>query len=193
VKFKGDTTLTKYILHGGRTSLVSTDNDDFFREITLGLNAPIKILLNYFSRDDDWNVLAESDKKNILKQAGNKNVTFEIADPDKLANQLKKASVMYMRGGKTLKLLESLRKTPNLGSLFKGKVIAGSSAGAYALAKYYYGNDSKKLAEGLGILNIKVYVHYSTSDVHIIEKLKNFKEDLEILVLRETKFQIIFS
>ncbi len=183
---------TKYILHGGRTSLKNKDNYDFFREITSGIEGPIKILLNYFSRDDDWNLLAESDKEKILKQAGDKKVTFEIADPDKLGSQLKEANVMYMRGGKTSKLLEKLKKTPNLETLFKGKVIAGSSACVYSLAKYYYGNDSKKLAEGLGLLNIKAYAHYKTSDIHIVEKLKNYKEDMEIIVLPESKFQIIF-
>ena len=91
--------MTKYILHGGNTSDKNKHNDNFFAEIGNSASKGGTVLLNYFSRNDDWNILAEGDKEKILINTSSKNLKFEIAQSSTLVKQIKKADVMYMRGG----------------------------------------------------------------------------------------------
>ena len=186
--------MTKYILHGGNTSEPNIDNNSFFKEMTVGFRGKTTILLNYFSRkDDEVTQKFEQDKRRFLRLSKNKYLVFEIAQAETLARQLKKANVMYMRGGTTAWLTEKMSRTSNLKALFKGKVIAGSSAGAYALSKYYWGNDAKKIDKGLGVLNIKTYCHYSPKDKLIVSRLLKYKEDLPLLILPNHKWTVFFN
>ena len=186
--------MTKYILHGGNTSESSSDNDSFFREMTLGMKGEVQVLLNYFSRkEDEVQEKFEQDKRSFFTNSKNKDLNFEIAEEKQLADQLKRADVMYMRGGNTSRLVEKMKYTKNHKKLFEGKVIAGSSAGAYALSKYYWGNDTRKIGKGLGILNIKTYCHYLPEDSLIIKMLLKHKENLPLLVLQNYKWTIIFN
>lgn len=185
--------MTKYILHGGNTREVNPDNDSFFQEMTLGGKGKTLVLLNYFSREDnEIEELAKQDKQRFLLNSKNKELEFEIAQPEIFAEQLKKAYVMYMRGGETDKFKEKLSRTSNIEKLFKNKVIAGSSAGVYVLSKYYWGNDNAKIGEGLGILNFKAFCHYQPKDIDIIEKLLQHKEDLPLLVLPNYKWVVLY-
>ncbi len=186
--------MTKYILHGGYTRESNSDNDTFFREMTQGLTGKVSVLLNYFatveeSRNEQY---FKEEKERLLQNSENKDLEFEIARVGKLKEQLEKAGVMYMRGGSSHKLLEGLSKTSELEKLFEGKVIAGSSAGACALSKYYVSNDSGKIGEGLGILNIKCYCHYEEGDENV-PKLKAYKEALPILTLPNCKWAIFYQ
>lgn len=76
--------MTKYMLHGGNTSDKNKHNDSFFTEIGNSASKGGTILLNYFSRDDDWNKLADGDKEKILRNSKNKNFKFEIAQSSTL-------------------------------------------------------------------------------------------------------------
>ena len=184
--------MTKYILHGGDTFKKNDDNNNFFREMTLGLEGRIKILLNYFAREEsEFNKLAKQDIKRLLRYSKNKNLEFQIATPEKFKKQLRWMNVMYMGGGRTIKLLKKLRNIKNIKRLLEGKVIAGSSAGAYALSRYYYGNNSKILGKGLGVLNIKCYCHCKPEDTKIIKKLIGYKEELPLILLPNYKMFII--
>ena len=66
------------------------------------------------------------------------------------------------------------------------------------MAKYYYGLDSLKLCEGLGLLPVKIIVHWHSDynapnidwDKAYLE-LKNYKEDLPIITLAEGQFEVI--
>lgn len=187
--------MTKYILHGGYTREPNSDNDTFFREMTQGLTGKVSVLLNYFAtveepRNEQY---FKEEKERLLQNSENKDLEFEIAKVDKLKEQLEKADVMYIRGGSSKKLLEAISKTPNLEKLFEGKTIAGSSAGAYALSKYFWNNDSGKLREGLGILNIKCFCHYKTEDKEDLKKLLEYKENLPIITLPDYKWVVLYK
>jgi cyanophycinase-like exopeptidase len=184
--------MTKYILHGGGTSNEHPDNDSYFREMTKGFgDNTVNILLNYFSREDDLDNLVKQDKPKFEKNSVAKKLNFEVADPDNLASQIKKCDVMYMRGGVTGKLKSLISKTPNLEKLFEGKVISGSSAGVYVLTKHYYGNDSHKFGEGLGILNIKAFCHYKPKDSDVVEELLKIGEELSTIILPDYKWEVL--
>jgi peptidase E len=186
--------MIKFVLHGGDTSENNNDNNSFFREMTVSRKKNINILLNYFSRKaEDVERCFNQDTKRFKKVSFVKDLEFKIADPKKLAEQLNWADVMYMRGGWTELLIKKLAKTKDLEKLMEGKVIGGSSAGVYCLAKYYYGNDSKKIGKGLGILKLKTYCHYENKDAKIVEQLTSYKEDLPLLALPNYKWVVMYK
>jgi len=81
-----------------------------------------------------------------------------------------------------------------------GKVVAGTSAGAEILSKYSYNLDTSELSENLGLLPIKFIPHWQSDykDIKnnsvdwkkVYHELKNYKEDLEIVTLREGEFKV---
>lgn len=186
--------MTKYILHGGNTSENYFDNRYFFKSMTDGFRGEVKVLLNYFSRPlDEWKTLEKEDSNKIKRLSKAKKVSCEVATVDDFLSQLKRADVMYMRGGDTLALIKHLKRYPKLTTHFEGKVIAGSSAGVYALSKYYYTNDRRRIEKGLGVLNIKVYCHYLPDDKNTVERLLKYKESLEFIVLPSFKSVVIYK
>lgn len=188
--------MTKYILHGGYVGAINEDNDNFFREFVVGLDKEINILLCYFAKKEELkeNEKFQRDSKRIYDVNNNKKINCIFADRKNFSNQVKNADVIYFGGGSTFLLLEELKTIKNLEKLFKNKVIAGSSAGAYVFCKYFYENDDDKLGRGLGILDLKCFCHFDESKLKLVEKLRNYKEkDLEILTLPEFKYQIIYK
>lgn len=189
--------MTKFILHGGDTRELNSDNNSFFGEMTQGFKGKVKILLCYFSRkDDDITRCFEQDKKRFLQNSKNKNLKFEIADQKILKEQLVRSDVFYMRGGETAKLLKKLSSTKNLIRLFDGKVVAGSSAGAYVLSKYYWNHGESSLNEfsrGLGIIKVNTLCHYEQERSDIVSKFLKYKKDLPLLALPNYKWAIIYK
>jgi peptidase E len=186
--------MTKFILHGGATSLPIEENKLFFREILKGLKSPIKLLIIYFSREEEeWPKLLKQDKPKFMTAAGKRKVDITLASKnlDEFVDQLKRADAIYMRGGDTPKLKKILSRVKNFKALLKGKVVAGSSAGAYVLAEYCYSNHLKGFLRGFGILPIKVFGHYTNDQKNVLEKLKKHKEDLKTYAIEEGKFVVI--
>ncbi|MPN10521.1 hypothetical protein SDC9_157816 [bioreactor metagenome] len=89
--------------------------------------------------------------------------------------------------------MEKLKNINKLESLFEGKTIIGSSAGACVLGKYFYDNDYDKLDEGLGIINFKIFCHYDESGLELVKKLDNYKEKLELLLLPAYKHKVVYK
>lgn len=191
--------MTKYILHGGYTSRKTDDNKKFFSEIVKGLSNPVKILCVYYAKEDKskWSELFENDKENFSFASPQKTLNLEIANDktDAFIEQISNADVIYMRGGKSTHILqEYLEKVSDLEKLWSGKVVAGSSAGAIVLSKYYYENDDdmRPYNKGLGILPIKVFCHYTQEQSDKLRKLKEYGENIEtIYTIPDEKFFII--
>lgn len=129
----------------------------------------------------------------FLTIAPDKKINVELASDDAgvFINQIKNADAIYLSGGNTFVLLNFLRKISGLEDIWQGKVVAGSSAGALALAKYFYENDDDSFGEGLGILPMKIFCHYSADRLGKIKELKAYKENLEIKAIPEEHFIII--
>ena len=111
---------TKFVLHGGFTPGQSgEDNSKFYSEILKDAPEGAKILLVCFAKDIEkvsnatTKVIAEFNKNKWQKE-----ITFEVANEQTFVEQIKSADVIYFHGGKTLKLLEALKKFPNLNDLF---------------------------------------------------------------------------
>lgn len=193
--------MTKYFLHGGMTGVSCENNDNYYKEILNSVSGPAKVLLVYFAAEKDrWNELAEWHKDKFMAQADGKEIEFQIAsdDLDEFAKQIKWCDIVYIRGGSTPMLQSQLEKVSNLQELFEGKIVAGSSAGAIAFAKYYYDQDSDKIFEGLDILHVKMITHYlstgqyaATSGKDKLKMLEDYKEKLPVYAIKETEFVVV--
>jgi hypothetical protein len=190
--------MTKYYLHGGKASVNSEGNKKFFQRLVDGLDTTVNFLCVYFARDRrinknwNWDVMFEEDKKQISSFCPKTKFNFVLASRDihDFSKQLKNAHVVFLKGGITPSLYKVLKKIPNLEKSFNGKIIAGSSAGALVLAKYYYDGDYDTYSEGLGILPIKMICHWGEQRHSKLEDLKKFGEELEIYTIPEEKFFI---
>lgn len=191
--------MTKYILHGGEIGRSSIHNQKYFKEMVKDLAAPIKILLVYFAREKKkWQDFMSYDVVKFEKAAEGKKIECSLAsgDTEKLIEQIGEAKVIYIIGGSDRPLQKVFSQLSDLPALFSGKVVAGSSAGANMLAKYYYAVDREKVEKGLGVLPIKVLSHfegdnYAGNDKDRVEALKNYGDDLKIYTLPETKYSVI--
>lgn len=186
--------MTKYVLHGGDTRFVNPDNNGFFAAMTLGLEGKVRILLNYFARDEsEIDQCLQEDKERFMQNSENKDLEFIVADVNNLATQLENANVMYIRGGNTAQLVKKMKKVNDIEKLFNNKVIGGSSAGVYVLCKYYWENDNSTLGDGLGIFNIKALCHYKPEDKEVVNKLLAYKEYLPLLTLPNHKWIVVYK
>ncbi len=182
--------MTAVILHGGHAGAATPRNDEFFRAMVQGASEPVRLLLIPFARKTSTERKEVSQRHSLRLQWLNQGVrlTVTIADEIKLADQIRQADVIYMVGGDTGTLVSALRAVPNITELLTGKTLAGSSAGAYALGKYYRDNDTAKLGEGLGLLNIKVFAHFSPSVLPEYNELAQYQENLPIVALPEEEW-----
>jgi peptidase E len=186
--------MTKFILHGGATRNKTENNRKFFHEMTDGLPDPVNILCAYFAKEKEkWQELFKEDKINFSSAAPGKVLNFFMANVEtqNLTEQIKKADVIYLRGGTTGKLQAMLGRVKNLKELFKGKVVAGSSAGAYVLATYYPDKENTIISKGLELLPIKTFAHYTEEHKNQLEILKKYGEELEVYAIPEEKFEVI--
>lgn len=185
---------TKFILHGGYTREQNELNEGFFKELAQSVPDGGTILLVYFASDDIGKF--EDDKKRISNFVENKEVTFVKATENDFINQVKNADVIYLRGGDTQKLKTQLSIYPELYESILGKTIAGSSAGAYVLSKYYYSNSKEEVFEGFGFLPIRVICHHQSkihpvsADIDPLTKIDRFDNGLELVLLRDYEWKV---
>lgn len=182
---------TKYILHGGAAHIPSEKNDNFFKEILNESPSIPKILICLFGKDKARIPPNKAEDVHQFERNNNgKKLAIKVADEDKFLEQIKWADIIYLHGGSPTEKLEIFKKYDGLEELFKGKTIAGESAGAYVLATYIYSNFKKRVFQGLGILPLKLICHYNSGDeIH----LKNAPEDLETLLLEEYQYKVFYK
>ena len=89
------------------------------------------------------------------------------ADAPELAETLTKSKLIYLLGGFPQYLAQTLNGSRSwqalLDAYLSGAVIAGSSAGAMVLCKYYYDPLSSRVVEGLNLVNhICILPHHNT-------------------------------
>lgn len=186
--------MTKYILHGGATRNKTEDNSRFFGEIISSLSNNATILCVYFAKPKElWSEIFRQEKINFSSVAKGKVINFLLAseETDIFVEQIKKSDAIFLRGGDTDKLKEALSGVGDLGDLWKDKVVAGSSAGVYVLSKYYYTNTKDGISEGLGILPIKSFCHYTDEKQVKLEELKSYRENLKVYAIPEEKYFVI--
>ncbi|OGI71588.1 hypothetical protein A3B84_02135 [Candidatus Nomurabacteria bacterium RIFCSPHIGHO2_02_FULL_35_13] len=176
---------TKFILHGGfsREKAPIQENDKFFQEILKDASGNVRVLLVYFAeREEMVQLRIEQDKEQLNKNKGLKNLHFKVASEETFTQDCAWADIIYLHGGRTIKLIEILKKYQNLEQVFSGKTIVGDSAGANVLGQLFYSKNSKEVGEGLRILPFKIVVHYVDGTPN---PLAHIEPNLETLFLHE--------
>jgi len=180
---------TKLILHGGfDRGRKEEDSSDFYAEILKDLPEKAKVLIVPFAKDLDR--IPDSTKKVMAefnKAKSQEDLNFEIAKKESFIKQIKSADAVYIQGGVTEKLLETLKEFPDFKESIKGKVVAGESAGANIFGRTAYSPHADKLLEGLGVLPLKIIPHYSEKYKDIF---KNVEPNLETLRLSEYEYKV---
>jgi peptidase E len=114
-------------------------------------------------------------------------LSFEIADESSLISQIQHADILYLMGGVSLKLLETLKPFDNLRQVLEGKIIVGESAGANVLSSYFYTPSADQVSPGLGFVPVKTIPHYVDE---YAGKLDNVAENIPLLKLKEYEFKV---
>jgi len=191
--------MTKLILVGGYVRKADDGGKAFVEEMIKGFEEPIKILDCMFARYKEvWNKKFEEDKEFYKAKLPDKNIELRLANPEEFIDQVKWADAIFLRGGSSEELVRALQENIEWTKYLDGKTVAGTSAGADALSKYYYGLDSLDVREGLGLVSVKVIPHFR-ADYHGWEfdwdraysDLENYKEELPILALAEGQFEVV--
>ncbi len=187
--------MTKYILHGGFTRKDNDSNRAFYKELVRDVPDGSTVLLVYFaSREQDNSEKFKEHVESIKNQSGEKNFNFLMATRDNFLDQIKQSSALYFSGGSTNKLIDVLRTYPDLKPLVEGKTVAGTSAGAYALARFGPSHDEEKVREGLGLVPVRVICHYESPDLPPNEKavslLQETAPELELVPLRDFEWRM---
>ncbi len=190
----------KYILVGGYPKKAQDGGKHFAEELAKGFGEPVKILDCLFARPrENWEKAYAEDKEFFTKHLSDKRLEFQLADPSKFTEQVKWANSIYIRGGTSDRVLLELQKqSGDWRDELQGKTLAGSSAGAHTISKYYYGLDDLEIGEGLGLVPVKVITHfrsdYNAPNIdwdRAEQDLASYKEDLPIFKLAEGQFEVI--
>ncbi len=186
----------KYILVGGYIQKAEDGGKAFCEELVKSVDKkPIKILGCMFARPREvWKETLEKDKKFFNKYI--KNFELELAQIENFTEQVKNSDVIFIRGGHTDPLINILNKNQNWIKELEGKTLAGTSAGANVIAKYFYGLNSHVVKEGFGLTSVKVIVHWKSEEYILdwdksLEDLRNYKEKLPVYALKEGEFMVI--
>ena len=179
---------TKYILHGGYATTVNEENNKFFQEILKSDKKELNILLVLFAEKTEkceQRIIEVKKQFNINKS--DKILKFSIAESKLFIEQIRDANIVYLNGGKTLRLLSALREHAYFADLIRGKTVAGESAGANILSTYFYSNSLQECLKGLGLVPVKLICHFTEERRG---KLKDCPADLEELLLPEYQYKV---
>ena len=181
---------TKFILHGGFTpNKQDENNSDFYKEILKSASEKVKVLIVPFAKDPERIPVTT---RRVMGEFNNnkdeKKIDFEVANEESFLEQIKSADIVYFQGGTTLKLLEVLKKFPEMKYLLGGKMVAGESAGANVLGSFFYSPSANGVFKGLGILPIKIIPHYKEEYRNVF---KDLDDNLEELTVKEYEYLVI--
>jgi peptidase E len=194
--------MTKYILNSGGSKNYPDLAKKFFAEIVKDLENSPRFLLCFFAQPrEDWEIKFSEFKEKCKMFPEEVTPIFELAFPETFEEQIKNSDVVYIHGGDD-HLLQYWLGQFNIPKIWEGKVVATSSAGSDALAKYFWTCDWRQCMDGLAILPIKFLPHYKSfygSDDprgpidwdKALEELKDYKETLPIHALKEGEYVVI--
>ena len=195
--------MTKFILIGGYPYKAKDGGKSMCQEAVDGIKNPVKILLCLYARPkDEWPELFEKNKDFFERNLPNRKLIFTTANENELVSQIKDADILNINGGDTTDLIAGLKKNPGWQNALTNKVVMGSSAGCDILSKYNYDIETFKCTriEGSGLVPVKTIVHFESEEYKLpiswqeaVQKLKDFKENLPIWLLREGEYKVYES
>lgn len=190
--------MTRYILVGGYPWKALDGGKAFVEACAEAAKSPITILICLFARDQsEWQQAYEDDIARFTANLPERQLTFVLASKDRFTEQVRDADIVYLRGGDTQQLIGALSRNKSWVKYLEGKTLAGTSAGADAMAMYYYALDNPRIEHGLGLLPVKVLVHYESDYSNgaidwreAYRALDSYDQKLELLAIHEGQFII---
>ena len=190
--------MPRYILHGGATRIENDANKQFFAQMASDIPAGGTWLGIYFARPDldGENTTFERDIPHFkIRVPERTDIKFILATEANWHQEILKADCVYLAGGNTQKLQQTLMTVPNARELFMlDKTYSGSSAGMYVLGRDSLDSvdETGELVrlESLNILPYGMVAHYGAPEYHATQaNLGSRKRPL--LMLAETQFVVI--
>lgn len=188
--------MTKFILIGGYIRKAPDGGEAIFKEFVKGFDPKkeVKILDCVFADPENAEKKFQEDKEKMSKHISN--FTLELANEENFKEQIKSSDVLFLRGGDTDTLFNTLKKCGDWVSELKNKTVAGSSAGAMVLAKYSHALIKDEIIEGFGIVPAKVIAHFESEMYEVdwgkaLMQLTTHGEDLPLYPLKEGEFVVI--
>lgn len=199
--------MKKIILSGGFAGKAEDGGEAFCNEIIEDIPGKIRILECIFGMSEDLESGAmEKDMTFFRRNAPQAQLEFEMAKKETFSAQIKKADVIYFRGGDTDLLYKTLSEIEGWQTALKNKIVIGASAGAYILSDFYIKNVGIKpsLEKGFGLIAVKTVAHYR-SDYRfkddpesygtywdkVDELMGTTREDLLSIKLREGEYKVL--
>jgi peptidase E len=191
--------MTRYVLVGGYPWKAADGGKSFVKSCVESTKGTVTILICLFARGEaEWQQAYEDDIARFTAHLSNHHqLKFVLAHKDVFPEQVKDADVIYLRGGETTRLVNELKHNTSWLKYLEDKTVVGTSAGADAIAAYYYALDNPRIEHGLGLLPIKVLVHYESDYggrainwAEAYKVLHAYDQKLELLAIREGEFII---
>ena len=138
----------------------------------------------------------KEDSARIQSFVQEKKVVTMKATREHFMEEVEKADVIYIRGGDTQRLKSTLDTYPDFIRAIQGKVVSGSSTGAYVLSQYYFANSLGKVMEGYGCLPVGVICHYMSkihpmpSDVNPVHEMEKYNTHNKCILLKDFEWII---
>ena len=142
--------MKRLILMGGRPWVTGDKGKSFSKVLFRYFPEGIKLAFCNFARSkEEWKEVENWNKKMLDSFKDGQTFEYQTLTHDNFEDVSKWADVIYIPGGNTFELLESLQQY-DLKRLWDGKVIAGSSAGAHMFCEAFDYLQDKTFAKGLG-------------------------------------------
>lgn len=156
--------MKRLILMGGRPWLAEDGGKNFVETLFRYYPEQVKLAFCIFAQpEEQWEETRAWNTRMFDKFKGNRTVSYQTMTKENFAEVSAWADVIYLPGGDSFALPEKL-KPFDVGTLWDGKVIAGSSAGAYFLSKGFIGLRARKFGRGLGWVNSTCIAHWRAKD-----------------------------
>lgn len=187
---------TKYLLHGGNTSIKTEGNVKFFQEmVDVPGKKHVKLLLCLWAVEKRlWDAKEESYTKKILENSDGNVEVVVVEDVEDFNSKIDQFDIFYVVGGDSKLIEPYYKKLTNLKEQLSGKTYAGGSMGAFMACSHYILSfdyqDELSVHDGLGLIDLNLLCHWDIEGKKAlkINMLKENSPDLPILMLDEGDF-----
>lgn len=189
--------MTTCILHGGFLSRDTPENAAMYRRIaTLVPEGGTVLICLFASTQTEAEDAATFEKYRGLVEgyAPGKGWRFVRASHEGFVGEARDADCVIIRGGSTNKLLDALRSHDGVADALRGRVVVGSSAGAYALSALNFDKSARAAREGLGVAPVKTLCHFESETAEnpgegAREIMEAVRPDLPLVMLRDGEWK----
>ncbi|HSW79595.1 MAG TPA: Type 1 glutamine amidotransferase-like domain-containing protein [Candidatus Saccharimonadales bacterium] len=177
--------MKRLILIGGHPGKATDDNVLSYALRTHPANKVNIAFCNYAHIDTQWKDVEKELIAMFEQFGGGKSLAFKTLSRDNFNEVSEWAGVIYITGGNPAKLKSELDKHEGLDTLWDGKIITGSSAGADIMCEQFVYLQEKTLGDGYGWVRATMIPHWGHYDEAEFEKYTD--DDFEFVRAKALK------